>query len=150
MILCYFCRDFVGLHVRKCACVHIDTCSLLSCHPPPSCLRLTSLVLLLPELSWRNLRQLTMPPKVVMGQRGNCSVAVGSTHPANVAAAKKKAAATTIGGEAAVLTRTSRPVTQSPWQAQESPSRSLLLCASLLHQLLRPWQRLRLVCPFRS
>ena len=50
-----------------------------------------------------------MPPKIATAQRGNRSVAVGSTHPANVAAAKKKAAATTIGGEAAVLTRTSPP-----------------------------------------
>ncbi len=50
-----------------------------------------------------------MPPKVATGQRGNGSVAVGSTHPANVAAAKKKAATTATGGDAAVLTRMPPP-----------------------------------------
>ena len=45
------------------------------------------------KLSWRNLRQSTMPPKAAAGRRGKkgSSVAVGATHPANVAAAKKKA-----------------------------------------------------------
>ncbi len=66
-------------------------------------------MLLLPKLSRGNLCQLTMPPKVATGWRGNYSVSVGSTHPANVAATKKKAAATATGSDAAVLTHMSPP-----------------------------------------
>ena len=50
-----------------------------------------------------------MPPKVAAGRRGNGSVAVGSTHPANVDAAKKKAATAVTGGDTAVSTRTPPP-----------------------------------------
>ena len=45
------------------------------------------------KLSQHNLHQSTMPPKVSAesaGRRGKGSVAVGSNHPANIAAAKKK------------------------------------------------------------
>ena len=43
------------------------------------------------KLSRHNLRQSIMPPKAAAGRRGKGSVTVGSTHPAKVAAAKKKA-----------------------------------------------------------
>ena len=43
------------------------------------------------KLSRRNLHQSTMPPKAAACRRGKGSVAVGSNHPANVAAARKKA-----------------------------------------------------------
>jgi hypothetical protein len=59
LFLLRFCL-FACVHVRKCAWAHIATCSLLSCHRPPSCLRSTSLVLLLHgefpsslSLSWK-------------------------------------------------------------------------------------------------
>jgi hypothetical protein len=44
------------------------------------------------KLSRRNIRRSTIPPKVAARWRGKgSSVTVGSTHPANVAAAKKQA-----------------------------------------------------------
>jgi hypothetical protein len=59
------------------------------------------------KLSLRCLRRSAMPPKVAATRRGRGSVAVGSTHPANVAAAKKKSAS--ASGEVAAA-----PTCESP------------------------------------
>jgi hypothetical protein len=56
------------------------------------------------KLSRRSLRRSTMPPKVAAARHGRGSVAVGSTHPAKVAAAKKKSASAS-GEVAAAPTR---------------------------------------------
>ncbi len=104
--------------MRKCACAHvriklrIPACFCLMT-PSSQLFEVDIAGVALPrrvsKLSRRNLRHLNMPPKLAAGRRGKGSVTVGSTHPANVAAAKKKADATVGGDAAATSTRTSPP-----------------------------------------
>ena len=65
------------------------------------------------KLSLRCLLRSAMPPKVAAARRGRGSVAVGSTHPAKVAAAKKKAAS--ASGEVAAA-----PTRESPMRGAKS------------------------------
>jgi hypothetical protein len=76
--------------MRRCAGRRTWNFYFWACHPLHNYSRPPRLV---SKLSRRNLRQFTMPPKAAAGWRGKTgsSVAVGATHPANVAAAKKKA-----------------------------------------------------------
>ncbi len=79
------------------------------------------------KLSCRSLHQCTMPPKVSASWHGKGSVVVGSTHPANFAAAKKKAATAAVGSDAAMSThvspsQNSKSVASAKIAKQMSPS----------------------------
>ncbi len=112
-ILCFFPILCEILLLRMCAYMDIRASALYAlCMAPTSQLFAIDVAGISPpqrvlKLSRRSLQRLIMPPKVVGvrgGHRG--SVAVGPTHPAKVAKAKKNAAA---GGDAAVIPRTSPP-----------------------------------------
>jgi hypothetical protein len=102
--------------VRKCACAHIATCSLFSCHQPPSRLRSTSLVLLLPgkipsspgATSGYYLSPPRLPPV------GVAMVVLRLAPPIlpMLLPPKTKAATAATGGDAAVSTHTPPP----PWR----------------------------------
>jgi hypothetical protein len=86
--------------------------------PPPSQLFEVDFDGLVPprqvsKLSRRSLRRSTMPPKVAAVRHGRGSVAVGSMHPAKVAAAKKKSAS--ASGEVAAA-----PTRESPMRGAKS------------------------------
>jgi len=85
------------------------------------------------KLSRRNIRRFTMPPKAASKRRGAGSVTVGSNHPANMAAAKKK---TDVARKTDVASRDAAAPTR------ESPKRNAKTVASdKIAALLSPHER---------
>jgi hypothetical protein len=84
------------------------------------------------KLSRRNLRQSTMPPRAAASRRGKGSVAVGSNHPANVAAARKKANAARAS-----------PTRDSPRREAKAVRQTIGLRRSCRHLSASPLRALR-------